>query len=87
MKSIVALQSLVTTLPLDLEPSDAELAAVELEMPLILAERDLLDVEIDLLDRPATGLDDRRVRRARNRVLVERTNLTNRVAVLLGGVA
>ncbi|MFD5322914.1 DUF6284 family protein [Streptomyces sp. NPDC127092] len=86
MKSIAALQALVTASGLDGEPSGAELDAIELEMPLILAEVDLLDVEIDLLDRPATVLDERRIRRARNRVLAERRDLTNRVGTL-GGAA
>ncbi|MEU8760905.1 DUF6284 family protein [Streptomyces sp. NPDC048659] len=88
MKSIVALQAVVTATPFDDEPSDAELDAVELEMPLILAEVELLDVEIDLLDRPVTVLGERRIRRARNRVLAARCDLTNRAALaLMGGVA
>lgn len=88
MKSIITLPASSEALAFDGEPSDAELAAIEREMPLIEAEVDLLDVEIMTLDRPATELDERRVRRARNRVLVERRKLTNRVAtVQSGGVA
>ncbi|WP_424862156.1 DUF6284 family protein [Streptomyces sp. MMS24-I29] len=88
MKSIAALQGPVTGMPLDGEPSAAELAAIEQEMPPILAKVDLLDAEITMLDRPAAVLDERRVRRARNRVLAERRNLTNRaVSVLAGGAA
>ncbi|MGW0121246.1 DUF6284 family protein [Streptomyces sp. NPDC003327] len=86
MKSIAALQSLVTALPVDLEPTDAELEAIEQEMPLIQADVERLDLYIKTLDRPASELDARRVRRARNRVLVERRDLTNRAAVL-GGAA
>ncbi|MFF7810831.1 DUF6284 family protein [Streptomyces sp. NPDC007945] len=88
MKSIAALQAVVTAVPFDGEPSNAELDAIEREMPLIAAELDLLDVEIWMLDRPATVLDERRIRRARNRVLDERRNLTNRAALgQTGGAA
>ncbi|WP_030688393.1 DUF6284 family protein [Streptomyces globisporus] len=87
MKSIAALQAVVTATPFDGEPSDAELDAIEQEMPLILAEIDLLDVEIWMLDRPATALDERRVRRARNRVLDERRTLTNRASLTQAGGA
>ncbi|MFB6628637.1 DUF6284 family protein [Streptomyces sp. NPDC056362] len=87
MKSIAALQAVVTATPFDGEPSNAELDAVEREMPLILAEVDLLDAEIMTLDRPATELDERRIRRARNRVLDERRDLTNRFGLTQSGGA
>ncbi|MFG3492461.1 DUF6284 family protein [Streptomyces sp. NPDC047972] len=87
MKSIAALQAVVTATPLDGEPTNGELDAIETEMPLILAEIDLLDVEIWMLDRPATALDERRVRRARNRVLDERRTLTNRAGRAQSGGA
>ncbi|WP_086831241.1 DUF6284 family protein [Streptomyces sp. NRRL B-24572] len=87
MKSIAALQAVVTATPFDGEPSDAELDAIEQEMPLILAEIDLLDAQIMILDRPATALDERRIRRARNRVLDERRTLTNRAGVAQAGGA
>ncbi|MER7954751.1 DUF6284 family protein [Streptomyces sp. NPDC096030] len=88
MKSIAALQAVVTATPFDGEPSDAELDAIEQEMPLIEAERDLLDVEIWMLDRPASALDERRIRRARNRVMAARRDLTNRAGqAQAGGVA
>ncbi|MFE6064780.1 DUF6284 family protein [Streptomyces sp. NPDC056431] len=87
MKSIAALQAVVTATPFDGEPTNGELDAIELEMPLILAEIDLLDVEIWMLDRPATVLDERRVRRARNRVLDERRDLTNRAGLAQAGGA
>ncbi|MET9434461.1 DUF6284 family protein [Streptomyces sp. NPDC006551] len=86
MKSIITLPVTSEALAFDDEPSAAELDAVEREMPLILAEVDLLDVRIAMLDRPATELDGRSLRRARNRVLVERRKLTNRAATL-GGAA
>ncbi|MGW5420708.1 DUF6284 family protein [Streptomyces sp. NPDC003943] len=87
MKSIAALQAAVTAVAFDGEPSDAELDAIELEMPLILAEVELLDAQIMTIDRPASELDERRIRRARNRVLVERRNLTNRAGLALAGGA
>ncbi|MFD3530092.1 DUF6284 family protein [Streptomyces sp. NPDC058664] len=83
MKTIAALQAVVTANPFDGEPSDAELDAIETEMPLILAEVDLLDAQIMTLDRPATELDVRRIRRAHNRVLAERRDLTNRAGTVL----
>ncbi|MGW6947610.1 DUF6284 family protein [Streptomyces xanthophaeus] len=82
MKSIVALQSIVTPWSDGLEPSDAELNAIEVEMPLILAERDLLDALISQLDRPASEFDARRIRRARNRVLAARRDLSNRPSAI-----
>ncbi|MFC5803146.1 DUF6284 family protein [Streptomyces formicae] len=87
MKSIAALQKLVTAMPFDGEPSDAELDAIEAEMPLILAEVELLDAQITTLDRAPSPLDVRRIRRARNRVLVARRDLTNRATTALTGGA
>ncbi|MEU0134916.1 DUF6284 family protein [Streptomyces sp. NPDC006296] len=78
MKSIIALQALVTTASLDFEPTGAELEAIDREMPLIRAEVALLDAQIMTIDRPANELDERRMRRARNRVLAARRDLTNR---------
>ncbi|MFE0246007.1 DUF6284 family protein [[Kitasatospora] papulosa] len=88
MQIIAALQGLVTAEPLDIEPTAAELDAIEQEMPLIRAEVELLDSQIMTIDRPANELDTRRVRRARNRVLAARRDLTNRAgAEQTGGVA
>ncbi|WP_371593068.1 DUF6284 family protein [Streptomyces virginiae] len=89
MKSIAALQSIVTPWSDGLEPSDAELDAIEQEMPLILAERDLLDAQIMTLDRTPTEVDEQRLRRACRRVLAARTSLENRAADLpySGGAA
>jgi hypothetical protein len=72
-----------------LEPTAAELDAIEQEMPLVLAEVDELDAWITVLDRTPTLLDARRVRRARNRVMAARRNLTNRTTTVSvsGGAA
>ncbi|MFJ6373237.1 DUF6284 family protein [Streptomyces virginiae] len=69
MKSIVALQNLVTPWSEGLEPSDAELDVIEVEMPVICAEVELLDVRIALMDRVPNELDERRLRRAVHRLL------------------
>ncbi|MFJ8211851.1 DUF6284 family protein [Streptomyces sp. NPDC096033] len=82
MKHIAARQKPVTSLPADLEPSDAELDAIETEMPLVLAEVELLDALIAQLDRTPSAFDARRIRRARNRVLDARRDLANRAAGL-----
>lgn len=87
MKTIAALHAAVTAASLDFEPTGAELDAIEHEMPLIRAEVELLDVQIMTIDRPANELDVRRVRRARNRVLAARRDLTNRAASSLTGGA
>ncbi|MGX2994532.1 DUF6284 family protein [Streptomyces sp. JNUCC 64] len=63
-------------LAFDGEPSDAELDAIDRELPLVLAEVDHLDAVISVLDRPVTELDDRRIRRAARRVLDARRALT-----------
>ncbi|MFJ8823746.1 DUF6284 family protein [Streptomyces sp. NPDC102467] len=78
MKLIVPVQDAVTAFAEDLEPTAAELDAIELEAPLISAELELLDVQIALLDRPVTPLDERRRRRAANKVMAERAALANR---------
>ncbi|MFH8436567.1 DUF6284 family protein [Streptomyces sp. NPDC018007] len=90
MKSIAALQAAVTAAtPFDGEPSEAELAAIEVESPLILAEVTLLDTQIMTIDRTPTELDQQRIRRARRRVLAARRDLANRAATLTvsGGAA
>ncbi|WP_334666224.1 DUF6284 family protein [Streptomyces cyaneofuscatus] len=89
MKSIAALQAVVTATPFDSEPSNAELDAIETEMPLILADLDLLDAQIMTIDRTPTELDQQRIRRARRRMLVARRDLANRTAAVAapGGAA
>ncbi|MGK5543791.1 DUF6284 family protein [Streptomyces sp. URMC 127] len=67
-------------LPPVMEPTDAELDAIEQEMPLILAEVELLDAQIAVLDRPLSGVDVQRLRRAFRRVLAARRLLANRAA-------
>ncbi|MEU7124318.1 DUF6284 family protein [Streptomyces zaomyceticus] len=83
MLSIAALQAVVTATGFDGEPSGAELDAIEREMPLILADVELLDAVIKTLDRPVSKLDERRIRRARNRVVAARRTLTNRGGMTL----
>lgn len=87
MQNIAALQATVTAASLDFEPSAAELDAIEVEMPLIRAEVELLDAQIMTIDRPANELDVRRVRRAHNRVMAARRDLTNRATTTLTGGA
>ncbi|MGX9921586.1 DUF6284 family protein [Streptomyces sp. NPDC002248] len=62
------------------EPSDAELLAVEAEMPLVLAEVEHLDAYITLLDRVPSEIDMQRLRRTNNRVLAVRRDLANAAA-------
>jgi hypothetical protein len=80
MDHIVTVQDAVTAFADFMEPTAAELDAIEQEVPLILAEVDLLDAQIITLDRLPNEVDTRRVRRARNRVLSERRALANRTA-------
>ncbi|WP_404948556.1 DUF6284 family protein [Streptomyces sp. ARC14] len=89
MKSIAALQAVVTAAPFDGEPSNGELDAIDREMPLILADVDLLDAQIMTIDRTPTELDQQRIRRARRRVLAARRDLANRTATrtVSGGAA
>ncbi|MER7761375.1 DUF6284 family protein [Streptomyces sp. NPDC097619] len=84
MVFIVALQSGVTRLPVDLEPTDAELAVIEAEMPVIAADVELLDALIVLLDRDPSEFDGRRVRRAYRKLLAARAAAGNRAS---GGAA
>ncbi|MFF8951930.1 DUF6284 family protein [Streptomyces sp. NPDC014940] len=89
MSPIVTVQDAVTAFADFMEPTGAELDAIEQEMPLVLAEVDLLDAQIVILDRTPSELDARRIRRARRRVLAERVWLANRAAgvTLPGGAA
>ncbi|MFF3362699.1 DUF6284 family protein [Streptomyces misionensis] len=89
MSHIVTVQDAVTAFADWIEPTSAELDAIEEEMPLILADIDLLDAQITTLDRIPSELDARRIRRARRRVLAERAALANRTATasLPGGAA
>ena len=88
MNPIVTVQEAVTAFADFMEPTDAELDAIELEMPAILAVVDLLDAQITTLDRTPTELDIRRIRRAYRRVLGAERDQANRAsASTTGGVA
>ncbi|MET8221853.1 DUF6284 family protein [Streptomyces sp. NPDC005301] len=87
MEHIVTVQDAVTAFADFIEPTNAELDAIEQEMPLILADVDLLDAQIITLDRTPTEVDARRIRRARRRALAARLALHNRAAGRTGGVA
>ncbi|MFF8968630.1 DUF6284 family protein [Streptomyces sp. NPDC014995] len=80
MSHIVTVQDAVTAFADFMEPTNAELDAIEQEMPVILADVDLLDAHIVTLDRTPTELDVRRIRRARRRALAARVALLNRTA-------
>ncbi|QKW62382.1 hypothetical protein HUT15_18595 [Streptomyces sp. NA03103] len=80
MNHIVTVQDAVTAFADFMEPTKAELDAIEQEMPVILADVDLLDAQIITLDRTPTELDERRIRRARRRALAARVTLVNRTA-------
>lgn len=88
MNPIVTVQDAVTAFADFMEPTDAELDAIELEMPAILADVDLIDAQIIAMDHVPNEVDTRRVRRALARVLAERAKLTNRtVGTFPAGVA
>ncbi|WP_030954609.1 DUF6284 family protein [Streptomyces sp. NRRL S-481] len=89
MGHIVTVQDAVTAFADFMEPTGAELGAIEQEMPVILADVELLDAQIITLDRIPTELDNRRLRRARRRALAARIALANRTAdvPLSGGAA
>ncbi|MFH8416090.1 DUF6284 family protein [Streptomyces collinus] len=78
MSHIGTVQDAVTAFADFKEPTNAELDAIEREMPVILADVDLLDAQIITLDRIPTELDNRRIRRARRRALAARIALANR---------
>ncbi|MER5952382.1 DUF6284 family protein [Streptomyces sp. NPDC001893] len=87
MNHIVTVQDAVTAFAPFMEPTDAELDAIEQEAPLIAAELELLDVQIALLDRKVTAFAERQLRRAANKVLAERAELANRVVSVREGDA
>ncbi|MFF5254866.1 DUF6284 family protein [Streptomyces leeuwenhoekii] len=87
MNHIVTVQNAVTAFADFMEPTDAELEAIEREMPLVLAQVDLLDAQIVCLDRVPNELDTRRIRRALGRVLAARAALANRTDTLQSGGA
>ncbi|WP_055620611.1 DUF6284 family protein [Streptomyces sp. JHA19] len=87
MSHIVTVQDAVTAFADWMEPTDAELDAIEQEMPAILADVELLDAQITTIDRTPTTLDTRRIRRGHRQVLAERRALANRTADAMGGAA
>ncbi|MFJ4790557.1 DUF6284 family protein [Streptomyces sp. NPDC088794] len=87
MDHIVTVQDAVTAFEPWMEPTNAELDAIETEMPVILADVDLLDAHITTLDRVPTELDNRRIRRARRRALAARVVLLNHTAASIPGGA
>ncbi|MEU5001041.1 DUF6284 family protein [Streptomyces sp. NPDC021622] len=86
MKHIVTVQEAVTAFEPFMEPTAAELEAIELEMPVILADVELLDAQIITLDRTPNDLDARRLRRARRKALAARVTLANTAATATAGV-
>ncbi|MGV9701898.1 DUF6284 family protein [Streptomyces sp. NPDC003483] len=87
MDTIVTVQEAVTAFADWNEPTDAELDAIEQEMPLILADVDLIDAQIIAMDHIPNDVDTRRVRRALARVLTEYRLLANRTTDTVGGAA
>jgi hypothetical protein len=69
----------------DMEPTTAELDAIEAEWPVIEAELGLLDAEITALSTSGgpSPLDWRRLRRARRRLLTVRAHHAARTGVLV----
>ncbi|QES42570.1 hypothetical protein DEJ49_17710 [Streptomyces venezuelae] len=84
MNHIVTVQEAVTAFEPWMEPTAAELDAIEHEMPVILADVDLLDAQIVTLDRSPSELDARRLRRARRKALAARLTLANTAATVAG---
>ncbi|MFJ9818750.1 DUF6284 family protein [Streptomyces sp. NPDC101151] len=84
MSHIVTVQDAVTAFAEWCEPTGAELDAIECEMPVILADIELLDAHIATLDRTPTELDERRLRRARRRAMAARVELANLSATAAG---
>ncbi|MEV6549551.1 DUF6284 family protein [Streptomyces sp. NPDC051597] len=78
MDHIVTVQEAVTAFAPWMEPTDAELDAIELEIPAILADVDLVDAEIAALESRPVELGARRTRRARRKALATRVALANR---------
>ena len=67
---------------IDEEPTAADLAAIEQEGPLLVAEMNLLDAEIRFINagQNASDLDRRRIRRAERRVFEAARDLSVREA-------
>ncbi|MEU0787127.1 DUF6284 family protein [Streptomyces sp. NPDC006173] len=87
MSPIVTVQDVVTAFADFMEPTNGELDAIDLEMPAILADVDLLDARITTLDRTPTELDIRRIRRAFRRLLAAERDQVNRAGASTAGGA
>ncbi|MEU5179790.1 DUF6284 family protein [Streptomyces longwoodensis] len=87
MNHIVTVQDAVTAFADFMEPTAAELDSIDAEMPVILADVELLDAHIITLDRTPTKLDTQRIRRARRRALAARVALLNRAPGRSDGAA
>ncbi|MFD7294766.1 DUF6284 family protein [Streptomyces sp. NPDC059897] len=89
MNHIVTVQDAVTAFECFdfMEPKNAELNAIDAEMPVILADVELLDAYITTLDRTPTELDERRIRRARRRLLAAHVNQLKSTDSQTGGAA
>lgn len=84
MDHIVTVQDAVTAFEPWMEPTAAELDDIDHEMPVILADVELLDAQIITLDRTPNELDARRLRRARRKALAARVTLANAAATVAG---
>ncbi|MCP9987262.1 DUF6284 family protein [Streptomyces sudanensis] len=80
----ITVQDAVTAFADFMEPTAAELDAIDREMPVILADVEVLDAHIVTLDRTPNELDERRIRRARRRALAARVALLNHAAGAVG---
>ncbi|MFD4553434.1 DUF6284 family protein [Streptomyces sp. NPDC058469] len=78
MSNIVTVQEAVTAFAPWLEPTNAELDAIDAEMPVILADVGLIDAQIITLDRTPSELDSQRIRRAWRRLLTAQREQANR---------
>ncbi|MFI6352756.1 DUF6284 family protein [Streptomyces sp. NPDC050743] len=87
MDHIVTVQGAVTAFADFMEPTDAELEAIDAEMPVIRAEVELLDAQIVVIGRTPCELDERRIRRARRRVLAAHRAHVNGLSGQTGGAA
>ncbi|MFF8869469.1 DUF6284 family protein [Streptomyces massasporeus] len=86
MNHIVTVQEAVTAFADWLEPTNAELDAIDSEMSVILADIDLIDAQLITLDRTPSELDAQRIRRAWRRLLTARREQANRTTDGMPGV-
>ncbi|MFE0739513.1 DUF6284 family protein [Streptomyces sp. NPDC058855] len=77
MDHIVTVQDAVTAFADFIEPTAQELNAIEWEIPVILADVDLLDARIKAMDHVPNEVDAQRIRRARRKLLTARRDLAN----------